>query len=461
MFIKKISIENAFGILNQITLDLKQNKGNVKTDILSGYFVEKNNEIFSPLVAIAGRNASGKTSILRSLRHILSFFSEQPAFFNSFRFIRHLRNIDESDAFFRVGKINTSSMYKLFLNERFEKFFKIKNFFDEEILKQELLSRGTQNDKNAELEKLLDDKTINNILNDIFDEKLKKFEKIKNVVDIPTKIEIFFYDDQYGDFSLVYSDFILDNNIYNFDYKILTKNTKNIQNILKKIIEYSNSFFYSGIINSLTNDEDFNSRRSKEIETFKNLSLTFNKKDIIKIINVCDESIVDISFYDELNKEETNGGKQLSGLYNDKGQELGYEHLSDGTKKFLYLFSNISYRIANNESVLIIIDEIDNYLHNEIVNFIKNFVLVVSKTKDIQLFFTSHNPQTLTSFMSTKQTYLLMTKPDKHIIKFSKEINKNHSPIRQLLEKKIGDHPSNVFVDNVTLELYNEYFKNR
>lgn len=458
MFIKKITIENAFGFPEKIILDFKQNKKNLASDFASGFFLERDSEIISPLVAIAGRNASGKTSLLKSINHVLSFFSENSiSISNNVEFRKYFNNSDKINDLFYLGKIDSSSIYKLFLNKSFEKFFDVKDFFNQKKVINDLLINSS-NSNDGKNNNLIDNKIIDNISNEIFNEKLKLFKSIKNKEDTPTKIEIHFYDKECGLFSLLYSDFILDNNIVNFDFKLLSDNKTDISIILKKLVEYSNSYFYAQSQSELlsfgnTNINWINNGR----EIFKKLSLTFNEKDIIKIINICDETIVDISFYDQINN--TNKDRILKSLFNNKKQELKYDQLSDGTKKFLYLFSNIAYRISINESVLIIADEIDNFLHNEIVNFIKSFILFSSKSKDVQLIFTSHNPQTLTSYISTKQIYMLETKPKKDVFKVAKKINKNNSALKMIIEKKIGEHPSDITIIDTCLDLYEKCFR--
>ncbi|MDE5767517.1 MAG: ATP-binding protein, partial [Malacoplasma sp.] len=128
------------------------------------------------------------------------------------------------------------------------------------------------------------------------------------------------------------------------------------------------------------------------------------------------------------------------------------ESMSLGTKKFLFLV-NVFLPSLKKDGI-ILIDEFDNSIHNELVNFFKMLIQIFSPKRDIQLIYTSHNPVCLTSKVSAKQIYLIdKFEDDISFAKVSSKLNKNNSVLKSLIEEKIGSHPSDNEIINILLDM--------
>lgn len=456
MFIKKIEIENAFGFENKIILDLKQNRKNLEDDLKAGFFIEKNNQIITPIISIAGKNASGKTSFLKAIFEVLFFFRDEwskSTLLNNIYNTEFLVKKENSPFRFLFSGIDFFKLNKIFINQQMELFFNVENVFE-----KKLTSKAFIFFKDDKLNDKYQEKVINNFLELISNYFKKHFNLIKNKLNKNTKISISFYDEKYGDFEINYFDTITNNSFDSFHFEInfQKKDQKITKEMLLDIIDYSNSIVSLNSYSdqwSITNDNLIKDYLFFLIENF-------SKKDVIKIVNVCDTSIVDFLFVrDDMNTVNEHAFKYF---INKKGQEISIQKLSSGTKKFIVLFASFSASLKGSKnSSLFLVDEIDNYFHNEIINFIKTFVRTSNKQKDVQLFYTSHNPLVLTSSISSKQIFHLETIDDNiEFSKLSTQVNKNNSVLKQLIEKKIGEHPSDDFIRETVIDLYFDNFWN-
>ncbi len=79
MFITKVEIENFKCFKEKAAFDLEPNENQIILDIDKGYFVRKQPEdlIFSPIAAIGGANAKGKTTLLESIAFFSGYFNEE------------------------------------------------------------------------------------------------------------------------------------------------------------------------------------------------------------------------------------------------------------------------------------------------------------------------------------------------------------------------------------------------
>lgn len=454
MFIKKIEIENVLIFENKTTLDLKQNTKNLEQDFVSGFFKKNNNKsIMSPLVAIAGRNASGKSTLLELISQVLLYFSSHD--YTSSLVNNLFNNLAFKQEFVQTismfNRIDFDSIYKIFLNRRLESIFGIKEYY--KVNSNDIFLYFPMFLKNDESEK----KIINKLIDGLEKKYNDIFYSLKSTKDINSSIVITFDSDKYGEFTVSYFDILSGRNDFTgYNINIELKNKKsNIDNFLKDFISYCNNFVYLNLFSdslSTTNENVLNI-------AFTKLLSIYNKEDVISIINICDNSIDNFVYtknYDYLNRELIN----VEHFINKDGKIIYPFRLSSGTKKFIMMFSTIVHNMRNSDSILVLIDEIENCFHNEIVNFIKKFILVGSTYRDIQLFFTSHSPQALSSFISSKQVYYIETKPELRFIKVSTHMNKNNSLLKQLIEKKIGEHPSDDMINQQSVELYFSGFGN-
>ncbi len=94
----------------------------------------------------------------------------------------------------------------------------------------------------------------------------------------------------------------------------------------------------------------------------------------------------------------------------------------------------------NQENQLILIDEIDSYLHEDLVNFFKH--MLYSCNSNIQLIFTSHNFDVIAKDMSPKQIFYIDNQGcNKKIVKVSSILQKGKNIEKSFKGKLIGSHP--------------------
>ncbi len=99
-----------------------------------------------------------------------------------------------------------------------------------------------------------------------------------------------------------------------------------------------------------------------------------------------------------------------------------------------------------------LIDGLDNFLHNDIVDFIKK--LVCFSKKSIQLFFTSHNYLTTTSELSNEQIfYIDINDSEKEIKKVELDLNKNKTAQSAFEDNLIDSHPMKNDIQDILSEL--------
>lgn len=457
MFIKKIELENVFAFENKIVLDLKQNKKNLDNDLKAGFLIEKNDQILTPTIAIAGKNASGKTSFLKAIFEMFFFFKDDT---NKFMLLsdiykaRFLQKRDDLNIQFSLSETAFSKLNKQFLNYYFKLLFGVENTFEKKEIENSFvfLKKDFQNE-------VSENKAVENFFEYVSNYFKERFLSIKNRTDKNSKISIYFYDENYGNFQINYFDILVNKSFNDFYFEIIfqDKEKKITKNLLRDIIDYSNNIVF---LNSHNDELSTKSEKTVE-ESLCFLVENFKKSDVIKIINVCDTSIDDFLYIkDDKDLEKDLEIDQLFKYFiNKKGQEISIKKLSLGTKKFIIFFSSLSKSLKKSKSSMFLIDEIDSCFHNEIVNFIKCFVRMTNKQKDVQLFYTSYNPLTLTSHISSKQIfYLQTTEKDIKFSKLSTQVNKNNSVLKLLIEGKVGEHPSDDFLREASIDLYLDNF---
>lgn len=453
MYIKKIEIENILCFYKKIELDLKQNIKNLEHDFVAGFFVKKNNnQIFSPLTAIAGRNASGKTTFIETVYRMFQFFSlnEQTILFMNDVYKEITKEKEISKYVSNLKNIDLISIYKLYLNNQIYLMLGIKDYF--EIKRNKIFSYFYVDNIDVESEKYIIDKLIEGIEKKYYD----MFYSLKHKKDINSSISIQFYSNQYGEISFSYFDQLNGDKFSTFFFRLDIKNKESID--LKKLINDFLNYCSNVVHLNFWTDSLFIKNNNLLNLAFTKLLSTYKKEDVINIINIADKSICDFVCVknDQYRKELL----ELKYLINDNKHTIFPESLSAGTKKFIIMFANIVDSMKKSKSTLILIDEIENCFHNEIVNFIKKFILNASAYRDTQLFFTSHSPQALSSYISSKQVYYIDTEEQTKFVRVSTNINKNNSLLKQILEKRIGEHPSESLINQQSIDLYIDGFEN-
>lgn len=176
-----------------------------------------------------------------------------------------------------------------------------------------------------------------------------------------------------------------------------------------------------------------------------------DKTTLEEVVKLIDNSIEKF----EIEKVEGFRQKRIY-YYNRNNQKLTFYDMSNGTRKFLsYIYLLL---ITLNTNGLILIDEIENSLHNDLVKFILKLVTI--KNSNSQIIFTTNDQYTMDEeIMRIDQMYYL-EKDDKgktDLKRFSDSIRdeknkvRNDETIRKKFKKKTickGFQPSNEKIDS-------------
>lgn len=176
-----------------------------------------------------------------------------------------------------------------------------------------------------------------------------------------------------------------------------------------------------------------------------------DKTTLEEVVKLIDKSI------EKFEVETVEGFRQKRiYYYNKNNQKLTFYDMSNGTRKFLsYIYLLL---ITLNTNGLILIDEIENSLHNDLVKFILKLVTI--KNSSSQIIFTTNDQYTMDEeIMRIDQMYYL-EKDDKgktDLKRFSESIRdeknkvRNDETIRKKFKKKTickGFQPSNEKIDS-------------
>jgi len=337
-FIKQIEIENFFSIRNRVVVNFEANEYLVKNH--PNRVIKFNNKFYNKIISFYGANASGKTTILKSLvvlgaivinkKDILPFSIKN----------KFAHSNTKTKIFLNFIIDNVEFIYELILDSNKDK---VNNKINNEILyivknnKKELFF----NRKKKKIKIDLDENTIKTIFDNLSDtvsviEEFKIFDKNSYL----SKIQQFF--------------------------KVLTALTNIETAFISKIgIEERDEF--NLVINLL---------KIKGLEDF-----------IFKFFNSIGIDIDDISIeYEEDSDRNIKKIKNLF-LYHKLNSKIPIEYKleSDGTKMLLKILSNIY--IAYKEKSVLVIDELDSVLHSFLVPVINELIC----NSDVQIIYSSHN----------------------------------------------------------------------
>ena len=167
-------------------------------------------------------------------------------------------------------------------------------------------------------------------------------------------------------------------------------------NFMEKLLYYQ--CFYEYISNELIYAEDkFDNIRFQHYMIQKWIEQ--DKETIEKVVKLIDKTIHKF----ELETIEGTKQKRIN-YYNENKQKLTFSDMSSGTRKFLtYIYLIL---ITLNVDGTILIDEIENSLHNDLVKFILK--LITLKESKSQIIFTTNNQYTMDEeIMRIDQMYYL------------------------------------------------------
>lgn len=430
-----IYLDNFLGISAPIELDFISKSRNKEENssvakIEEGIYINK-------LIGIIGGNASGKSSILHAINAIGNILT------------RPIRQFDAQDKFNDIQKL----LDKDPSNENQKLFFDFLNDYNEstDISFQNL--RRKNEDTNFKIEMYILSKDLE--LSGYY-----TYELILNGIKKKIKKEFLGFRKKYKDnvAPIIEIDDAKEGQVYYINRYY--KNITNIDNNKKKNIEfkykYIKTFIKHYIDNSayISTDSECNLKELKYIDWYKKSPDTI--RTLAKIV---DPKIKDIMI-DTDNKYE-----ELLFVLKD-GSKITRNMLSTGTEKFLNLIRYVNEIIDKNG--ILIVDEIEQNLHKDLVRLIIRLFGEMSKNNS-QIIFTTLSPEIFDIINNKKKkifkqdtVYILNTndediKIDKLMdLKIDGERVKGDASVANLYKnKKISIHP-----DEDQIEMFLKNFEN-
>lgn len=416
MKIKYIKIKN-FKLFDDFEINFTSNKNKSEKEIELDFVThtKDDNHVIPYLNYIIGRNSIGKTTIFEAIKFVVKFVTNEQE---------------------KTTKEN------LLLKKEFE--FREKSWKEKE--NHDWFQLMEKQKKEFDDGKY--DEIINKEVMKIYREEYLKFAK-----NIKKPIEITLCFDQKQDFliKLIYPSYsvIKDlNSIYKPNFNIKNKTNELIQ---KFKIWAENTFYFTKIEKFSHIDllnSGLNEMLLKLIEKFsKNKE---SKTNLNKLIKLADPQ------FDEFILK--NGPLRYS--KNGVSNNLDIETFSFGTKKFIkFLYWILEF--AEKKFGLLMIDEIENHLHKELINVIKIGLNTIATKYDLQVILTTHNPLILREFAINKQVISLdddENKDNKIIAtKVSSKIKPNNNIIKKYENNTISTFPSLEYSKKISRDIFKKW----
>ena len=298
-------------------------------------------------ICIIGCNGSGKTSFLlalQTLQEFISFPFRKNINFNDTEYTKYVNSMDESQLKSYLMKLNTLTLGEQNVNKPNEKT---------EIEIELYIPQRENGIPGFYTYTLVYDKSYSQ--NGVILEKLvyrPKYVK-KNIINVCKKEHIM--ESQIGT-TILYA-----NNSLKYNY---TKYIEYYKTFVSEMLEYTICCLAGGKIDI------------KEL-------LTHHKKDFIKLCNIADDKIVNVTV-------DENNSKTNFLFLNKSNNSLYFSQLSEGTRKIIILGSIIIKALENNSTILI--DEIEQNLHPSLISFLLDLITSKGENNYSQVLFTTHSP---------------------------------------------------------------------
>ena len=394
MKIKYIEIKN-FKVFKNTKIDFTSNKNEAKKEIELDFvsLTKDKNYVIPYLNYIIGRNSIGKTTIIDVIKFVAKFV------------------INEQEK--KVKR-------KLFLQKKLE--FRRKQRNQKKYKSLFELTRELEKEIEKEIDDGKYDETINKETMKIYIDEYLKFAKNTKK---PIEIRICF--DQEKDFliELIYPTYSAIENpdfIYKPNFTIKNKTNeliKKFENWAQNTLNFTkmkNLFYFR------QSKYELDEMLSTLIEEFSK-----NKKSLIdlnKLIKLADPQFIEFIWHSE------------SLRYARKGRltNLDVETLSSGTKKFIKLLYWI-LKFAKAKAGILMIDEIENHLHKELINVVKIGLMEITSKYDLQVILTTHNPLILKEFVVNKQVISLDDSENENDKIIASKVSSKIKPKNNIIKK--------------------------
>lgn len=343
--IVQLKINNYKGIEQEACINAKASN-KIKRPSRKCSVISNKNKLLKTICLI-GCNGSGKTSILSAIVTLQTFisFPFRKNIKENNDFVNYIKSMTEDELKEYLIKLNTLNLGEQNINRKNEPT----------LIEIELYVPKRKNNISGFYSyKIVYD--YNYKKNGVLSERLSyrpAYEK-RNIINLCNKKNII--ESQIGT-------------------SILYENNDNFNKSFIKYIEYYKSF-----TDELLNHTDclFNGTSTDIREILKN-----SKNDFIKLCNIADDKIIDVSI------DENSKNRNLL-FWNKNGNSLYFSQLSEGTRKVIILGSVIIESVKNNSTLLI--DEIEQSLHPTLVVFLIDLAASKSSSNYTQLLFTTHSP---------------------------------------------------------------------
>lgn len=391
-------------------------------------------------VGIIGKNASGKTTIVKNISLITKII-----------------NFDFSKDFF--SKMLFSFIDKIFLHIKNKKYKEQKSIlndnhfkdnFDFDIISEFFDSQKNNldkvwfdcimkfaNNKNKAIEyeiSFFDEKTNNNYLLGIEVNPFKPFLTIninedKFEIDFEKALKEKLTNKLINDLNLLIETTKKSNlfKLFNFFEKIINK--INFSKEKKMLSSFDNLIFVFDV------DYFYKFRKNKMNEFLKYTNKKIKNNDVkdklLKWIKIADPSIQDLR-YDKINNV-------FNSFIDENNQNVELSYLSDGTWKWF----NIYDIVFESPFELIVFDEIENSFHPKLSKTLIDSFYTTNK----QLLFTTHNPLIFSKKFRPNAVYFIEDSEEKFKKTLSRlsdefKIEKKHVISEMIRKETFGTHPN-------------------
>lgn len=414
--ILKIKAKN-IRLFDEIEIDFSIKSKKKGNNVKSNDFIEIYNKLkIQKKIGIIGTNASGKTSFLNVFMIFWRYFN-----------IGQLKNQIQYEIFQNAINLNAKENFDKIKQNNFKKIsqniFNMNEFIAKNIdfLNKEIpnyfLSYYIDSCSNSDLEQIYFE------IHHVFESKIliRKFYINKNGI-----IKFETYDENYV---------LKDKHEINFyDFKILINETLSIDGWMFDWIDIPfNGKFDFG----LNNPQNFlTTSYNRNIITliFDYLRHTGNQVHFKKWIRLADASIDDL-IMDKKNK--------IFSIKKDNDENINLDSLSLGTKKWIimYYFIYIFFKPSKLCTKILTFDEIENSFHEKLI---ETLLEVIDQQNDIQLVFSTHNPNVFSQTYRHDGIYLTSYDNKKYSINRLDEykLRKDKVISSMYLKEEIGNHPN-------------------
>ncbi len=404
MLLQKIIIKNFEGISEKQEIDFSVS--NKTKEILKDNLMFKNedNSLIPSIIGFMGKNASGKTSIIDAIKITIDLIFRPEILFNQF----YSENI-----------INKSNIENKIIN--------INDINDNDDLKNIIV----RNNKLIHNFLQLTFENKRKLFPSEYDEFLEKtFNSCSNDQKNPIEIEMFFKNKK--DIYKIKLNF-RKNNLNRSVYK-------NNQSIEMEI--FPKTVFFG----ALHFNNDLNEFKSILNLQWKLIEL-IGQKTYNLILRMIDDNVKEINFTIDNAKKI-----KFTSLHMNNKTIISFNQLSTGTIKILKFIAILIIENSRSKKdlTIFIADEINNYLHAKLVDFL--FKLLSKNLSNCQLIFTTHSPSVMEN-LHRHAVWVIQNEDLLKIRKVGSILREDNSFYKKFITEEISSHPSSSEIDEVLYEL--------